>query len=80
MKVLPAVAPGAEEATVRGEETTGRDIQPVTSKAELPAQAAPRSGGFRVSSPIELHVLEGERLLGSSQDGPIIARAGRRDG
>jgi hypothetical protein len=79
VKVLPAVAPDSEEATVRGEETTVRDLEPVTSKAELPAQAAPRSGGFRVSSPIELHVLEGERLLGSSQDGPIIARAGRRE-
>jgi hypothetical protein len=72
VKVLPAVAPESEE-------TTGRDIQPVATKAELAAPAAPRSGGFRVSSPIELHVLEGERLLGSSQDGPIIARAGRRE-
>jgi hypothetical protein len=61
LKVLPAVAPGGEEPTVR--------LAPV----------APRSGGFRVTSPIELHVLDGERLLGSSQDGPIITRAGRRE-
>ena len=27
----------------------------------------------------QLHVLDGERLLGSSQDGPIITRAGRRE-
>jgi len=32
-----------------------------------------------VSSSIELHVLDGERLLGSSKDGPIIARAGRHE-
>ena len=43
------------------------------------APVPPRSGGFRVTSPIELHVLDGERLLGSSQDGPIIAGAGRRE-
>ena len=68
LKVLPAVAPGGEEPTVRAE-----------SKSELPAPVPPRSGGFRVTSPIELHVLDGERLLGSSQDGPIIAGAGRRE-
>jgi hypothetical protein len=47
--------------------------------AVLPTAVPPRSGGFRVTSPIELHVLDGERLLGSSQDGPIIVRAGRRE-
>ena len=72
LKVLPAVAPGGEELTVR-------DTTPAESKSELPAPVPPRSGGFRVTSPIELHVLDGERLLGSSQDGPIIAVAGRRE-
>jgi PEGA domain len=32
-----------------------------------------------VLSPIELHVLDGERVLGSSQDGPIMTRAGRHE-
>ena len=63
LKVLPAVAPGAGEPTV----------------PELSAPIPLRSGGFRVTSPIELHVLDGERLLGSSRDGPIIAGAGRRE-
>ncbi len=63
LKVFPAVAPGAGEPTV----------------PELSAPIPPRSGGFRVTSPIELHVLDGERLLGSSRDGPIIAGAGRRE-
>ena len=35
-----------------------------------------RSGGLRLTSPIELQVLEGERVLGSSADGPIVASAG----
>jgi hypothetical protein len=72
LKVLPAVAPGGGEPTVR-------DTTPAESKSELTAPVPPRSGGFRVTAPIELHVLDGERLLGSSQDGPIIAAAGRRE-
>jgi hypothetical protein len=72
LKVLPAVAPGGEEPTVR-------DTTPAESKSGLPAPVPPRSGGFRVTSPIELHVLDGERLIGSSQDGPIIVGAGRRE-
>ena len=71
VRVLSAVAPTTEEPV--------RDLRPVTTKSELPAAVPPRSGGFRVTSPIELHVLDGERLLGSSQDGPIITRAGRRE-
>jgi hypothetical protein len=42
------------------------------------AQAAPRqrAGGLRLASPIELKVLEGDRILGSTADGPIITTAG----
>ena len=69
--VLPAVASVTED-------TGPRDVgaQP-PADSELPAPAVPRSGGFRVSAPVELHVLDGERVLGSSREGPIIARAGR---
>jgi hypothetical protein len=70
IRVVPAVAP-AEEATVR------EGQPPATSNTEPTATVAPRSGGLRVSSSIELHVLDGERVLGSSRDGPIMARAGR---
>ena len=38
-----------------------------------------RRGGFRISAKVEVHVLDGERLLGSSADGPIIAAAGRHE-
>jgi PEGA domain len=48
--------------------------------APLPVQAlSPKSGGFKITSPIEVHVLDGDRLLGSSEDGPIIASAGRHE-
>jgi len=40
------------------------------------AAARQRSGGVRIVSPIELQVLEGEKVLGSSTDGPVIAQAG----
>ncbi len=42
------------------------------------AQAASnqRSGGVRLSAPIELKVLQGDRVLGSSADGPIVTTAG----
>jgi hypothetical protein len=69
IRVLPAVASVNEDAGLR-------DI-PVPPPNPLPAPAPLRSGGFRVSAPIELHVLDGERVLGSSREGPIIARAGR---
>jgi hypothetical protein len=38
-----------------------------------------RAGSVRVSSPFELHVLEDERLLGSSAEGPVVTTAGRHE-
>jgi hypothetical protein len=43
------------------------------------AASRERRGGLRLSSPIELQVLEGERVLGSSADGPVVATAGRHE-
>ncbi len=64
--------------------TSPLDMPPVHDTT--PADAAigiaavrQRSGGVRVSSPIDLQVLLDERLLGSSADGPVFARAGRRE-
>lgn len=45
-------------------------------RALQPPGEAVRTGGLRVAAPIELHVLEGERVIGSTTDGPIIAAAG----
>src|SRR5262245_28658721 len=50
-----------------------------TAAAALVGTTPQRNGGFRLSSPVELHVLDGERVLGSSGDGPIVAGAGRHE-
>jgi hypothetical protein len=47
-----------------------------TASALAAATQRQRSGGLRLTTPIELQVLEGERVLGSSVDGPIVASAG----
>jgi len=54
---------------------------PETTASAVLAQAAARErrGGLRVSSPIEVQVLEGERVLGSSSQGPVVAQAGRHE-
>jgi hypothetical protein len=43
---------------------------------DMLAPVRPRSGGLRLSAPIDVQVLEGERVLGTSTEGPIIASAG----
>ena len=43
------------------------------------AAAKQKSGGLKINSPIDIQVLEGDRVLGSSADGPIVASAGRHD-
>jgi hypothetical protein len=45
-------------------------------RALQPPGEAVGTGGLRVAAPIELHVLEGERVVGSTTDGPIIIAAG----
>jgi hypothetical protein len=45
---------------------------------ERPA-AEVRSGGLRLISRIEMQLLDGERVLGSSTDGPIVTSAGRHE-
>jgi hypothetical protein len=38
-----------------------------------------RTGGVRLTSPIELTVLDGDRVIGSSAESPIFTTAGRRE-
>jgi hypothetical protein len=88
-----SVGPRVRSIRVLPVAVTGQ-LEPVTAPATEPKQSAPsdrpqgsvgdavasqRTGGFRLSSPIELHVLDGERVLGSSEDGPIVATAGRHE-
>lgn len=47
--------------------------------AAIIASARERRGGLRLSAPVEVQVLEGERVLGSSADGPIVTTAGRHE-
>lgn len=57
-------------------------VETAATSGALPAlaqAAASKRGGFRLSSPIELQVLEGERVLGSSVEGPIVTTAGRHE-
>jgi hypothetical protein len=59
-------------------------LQPLVAEPrqrELPVPSAEpvRSGGVRLVSPLELQVLEGDRVLGSTADGPIVASAGRHE-
>ena len=44
-----------------------------------PPAPAVRSGGFRISAPIELHVLDGERVIGSTAEGPVMTAAGKHE-
>ena len=55
--------------------------RPVDTAAAALSLAASRErrGGLRLSSPIELQVLEGERVLGSSADGPVVITGGRHE-
>jgi hypothetical protein len=57
------------------------DVERQKAAAAAIAQAArsQRSGGVRLSAPIELKVLQGDRVLGSSADGPIVTTAGIHD-
>jgi len=44
-----------------------------------PPSPAVRTGGIRLSTPIDLTVLDGDRVIGSSVEGPIFAGAGRHE-
>jgi hypothetical protein len=74
------------DVTAHGLSFAGED--PRAPQATVDARAADdlrtavrpqRSGGVKVSSPFELHVLEDERLLGSSAEGPVVTTAGRHE-
>lgn len=43
------------------------------------AAARQKSGGVKLVTPIEVQVFEGDRVLGSSADGPIVAAAGTHE-
>ena len=69
----PLVAPPAT--------TTPKEAVADTRPAATALSTSPslRSGGFRLTSAVELYVLDGDRVLGSSKDGPIVSTAGRHE-
>jgi PEGA domain len=66
---MPAVVPAAESAPNPA----------AAANAVALASARERRGGLRIVSPVEVQVLEGERVLGSTADGPIVTTAGRHE-
>jgi len=66
---VPAVVPAAERAP---------DPAAAANAVAL-ASARERRGGLRIVSPVEVQVLEGDRVLGSTADGPIVTTAGRHE-
>jgi hypothetical protein len=63
----PVIDPAAAAARAESERTA--------AALDL-AAARQRTGGVQVRTPINLTVLEGDRVLGSTADGPIVASAG----
>jgi serine/threonine protein kinase len=80
-KLSGAAAPHAIQVVARqsaspATASAAAAADPRAASAIAAAAQRQRSGGLRLSTPIELQVLEGERVLGSSADGPIVASAG----
>jgi hypothetical protein len=71
-----SAAPPASAAPRAPAAPTAPPNETRTGNALAIAAQRQRSGGLRLASPIELQVLEGERVLGSSADGLIVVSAG----
>jgi hypothetical protein len=73
----PAVTRAVERAALVLPREAARTPAPDPAIAALAAAASrQRSGGVRWNSPIDLNVLEGDRVLGSTADGPVVMSAG----
>jgi hypothetical protein len=73
----PAVDEAATRRAGAAEDLARRNLDATAAIAK--AARNQRSGGVRLSAPIELKVLQGDRVLGSSGDGPIVTSAGTHD-
>ena len=56
--------------------TAAADAEERAAAALTAAAARQRSGGLRLIAPFDVQVLEGEKVLGSSADGPVVTTAG----
>ena len=79
-EVAPAEAPAP---AVVGDDPDRAAVRPIVdppAPAAPPAAARPeRTGALRVTSPLELQVIEGEQVLGSSSQGPVALAVGRHE-
>src|SRR5262249_24503978 len=71
--------PSVDAAVVQPSPVVDRATDTPSAAAISQAAARERRGGLRVSSPIELQVLEGDRVLGTTSDGPVVATAGKHE-
>ena len=71
--------PSVDAAVVQPVSVVDRPVDTTSETVLTQAAARERRGGLRVSSPIELQVLEGDRVLGTSTDGPVVATAGKHE-
>jgi hypothetical protein len=74
----PAGNRGGSAHAVAGGDLARRNLDGMIAAITQAARNR-RSGGVRLSAPIELMVLQGDRVLGSSADGPIVTSAGTHD-
>ena len=72
--VRASTVPALDSTTARPAPQGAPDASAIAAIEQ--AGARQRSGGVRISCPIELKVLEGDRVLGSTADGPIVTTAG----
>jgi PEGA domain len=70
---------GLDTASAPAAAAVERPVDNPATAAIVQAASRDRRGGLRLSSPIEVQVLEGERVLGSSADGPVVTTAGRHE-
>jgi PEGA domain-containing protein len=59
------------------EPRTGRDVR--TANVQPATAGSEPVGGVKLSSPIEVTVFEGEKVIGSSKSGPILLSPGRHE-
>jgi len=79
VRVIPATLSSAASGTASGGASPTPTVRSRGGEATAAAATAParsRSGSIRVVSPIELRVLEGSDVLGSTGDGPLTLSPG----
>jgi hypothetical protein len=83
--VLSDIAPGDHEVLVESEYGALKQTVAVAPGAHaslvvpLSATGSPPTGWIAVTSPVELQIREGGHVIGASQNGRILVKAGRHD-